>query len=198
MTGLRISENDQDRPISILDQAEMMIAMFQWVDREAFDLMWTSPEGGLTESVEALTHQTLTERLSLAIAKMERDELIVTIKPRPAKLPQDPALICVDHLSGEKMQRIKAFAFLTLEAEPGQYQCWLAVDQGTWRDAANLRRLGRLSQDAAAGSSVHLAGSHNGKGSRVRLVEACAGLMNTIAGLENRGVVPLIRNCLIY
>jgi GT2 family glycosyltransferase len=198
MTGLRISETDEDRPISILDQAELMIAMFQSVDRETFDLIWTSPEGGLTESSEALTHQTLTERLSLAIDKMERNELTVMIKPRPPKLPQDPALVCLDHLSGEKMQTIKPFAFLTLEVEPGQYQCWLAIDQGTWRDAASLRRLGKLSKDVAAGSTVHLAGSHNGKGSRVRLVEACAGLMNTIAGLENRGVVPLIRNCLIY
>ena len=198
MTGLRVSETDEDRPVSSLDQAELMIAMFQSVDREALDLIWTSPEGGLTECVETPTHQPLTERLPLAIEKMERNELIVMIRPRPPRLPQDPALVCLDHLSGEKMQTIKPFAFLTLEGEPGQYQCWLAIDQSSWRDAASLRRLGRLSKDGAAGCGVHLAGSHNGKGSRVRLVEACAGLVNTFAGLENQGVVPLIRNKVIY
>jgi GT2 family glycosyltransferase len=198
MTGLRVSETDEDRPTSPLDQAELMIAMFQSVDREAFDWILTAREGGPIESVKALSPQALLERLPGAIENMESNEVRVMIEPQPPNLPQDPALIRLDNLSVEKMKTIKPFAFLTLEAGPGLYQCWIAVDRGTWRDAAILRRLGTLSKDAGANSSVYLAGSHNGKGTRVRLVEACAGLVNTMAQLENKGTLPLIRNSVIY
>jgi GT2 family glycosyltransferase len=197
MTGLRVSESDEDRPNSSLDQAELMIAIFQSLDREAFDLILSTSERGPTESVKELSPQKLFERLPLAIENMERNELIIMVEPRPPKLPQDPALLRLDHLSGEKMKTIKPFAFLTLESEPGQYQCWIAIDRSTLR-GASLDQLGKLSKDAGADSGVHLAGSHNGKGSRVRLVDACAGLLNTMARLENRGVLPLIRNSVIY
>jgi GT2 family glycosyltransferase len=197
MTGLRVSETDEDRPVSPLDQAELMIAIFQSVDREGFDLILATTEGGPIESVKALSPQTLIERLPLAIENMERNEQIVMIEPRPPKFPQDPALLRVDHLSEEKMKTIKPFAFLTLETGPGRYQCWLAVDQHTWRDAASIRRLGNPSKDGA-GRGVHLAGSHNGKGSRIRLVEACAGLVNTMTRLENQAVLPVLRNSVIY
>ena len=198
MSGLRVSETDKDRPTSSLDQAEFMIAMFQSVDREVFDLILTTPERAPTESVQALSPQALIERLPFAIENIERNELIVMIEPCPAKRNQDPALLRLDHLSSEKVETLKPFAFLTLETEPGEYQCWMAIDRANWRDAANLRRLGKLSKDVGADSGVRLAGSHNGKGSRVRLVESCAGLMNTVARLENQGVLPLIRNSVIY
>jgi hypothetical protein len=196
MTGLRISETDEDRPTTPLEQAELMIAIFQSVDRETFDCILTSGEPGAVESMEGLSPQALFEKLPHAIEDTENSGLRLLIDPRQPNRSYDPVLIRLDHLSAERMKRIKPYAFLTLEHEPGQYQCWIAVDRGTWRDAAMLRRLGTPS--TRLNSFVHVAGTPNEKRSRVRLVEACAGLAHTVAHLDKNGILPLIRNAIVY
>lgn len=206
MTGLRVSESDEDRPESPLDQAELMIAMFQSVDRDRFDLTLTTAEESVIESASGLSPQALLERLPRALEEAEQKKLNVTIWPVLQERNHEPALVRVDDLDSEKLRSLRPYAFLTLEPQPRRYQCWLAVDKGNWRSAAVLRRLASARDGRSSKVSSHLAGSINvsqkglrsdGSCHRVRLVEASTGLLNTIGQLETQGMLPYLEYSLV-
>jgi len=207
VTGLRVSESDDDRPELPLEQAELMVAMFQSVDRDCFDLTLTTDGESVIQSASGLSPQALLERLPRMLQEAEEKDLNVTVRPLSQERPHEPALVRVDDLDSEKLRNVQPYAFLTLETQPQRYQCWLAVDKGNWRSAATLRRLAAPWEGASSNSSARLAGSKNvsqkyrhldGSSHRVRLVEACTGLLNTIGQLESKGVLPYLAHSLIY
>jgi hypothetical protein len=207
MTGLRVSESDDDRPELPLEQAELMVAMFQSVDRDCFDLTLMTDGESVIQSASGLSPQALLERLPRMLQEAEEKDLNVTVRPLSQERPHEPALVRVDDLDSEKLRNVQPYAFLTLETQPQRYQCWLAVDKGNWRSAATLRRLAAPWEGANSNSSARLAGSKNvsqkyrhldGSSHRVRLVEACTGLLNTIGQLESKGVLPYLGHSLIY
>jgi hypothetical protein len=207
MTGLRISESDDDRPESPLEQAELMAAMFQSVDRDQVDLILTTHEGSVIQSDSTLSPQVLLERLPHALQEAEKKNLNVTIRPVSQGRPHEPALVRVDDLDSEKLRSVQPYALLTLETQPQRYQCWLAVDNGNWRSAALLRRLASAREATSPNGHGHLAGSINVSqkyhrlddcSNRVKLVEASTGLLNTIGQLESKGVLPYLGQSVIY
>ncbi len=206
MTGLRISERDDDRPESPLEQAELMAAMLQSVDRDHVDLILTTREGSVIQSDSTLSPQALLERLPRALQEAEKKNLNVTIRPVSQGRPHEPALVRVDDLDSEKLRSVQPYALLTLETQPQRYQCWLAVDKGNWRSAALLRRLASAGEAPSPNGHGHLAGSINvspkyhrsGSPHRVRLVETSTGLLNTIGQLESKAVLPYLGQSVIY
>ena len=207
MTGLRVSESDDDRPESPLEQAEFMAAMFQSVDRDHVDLTLTTDDGSVIQSASALSPQALLERLPRALQEAEEKNLNVIIRPVSQDRPHEPALVRVDDLDSERLRRVQPHALLTLETQPQRYQCWLAVDKGNWRSAAVLRRLASAREGTSSNGHGHLAGSINasqkylrsdGSSHRVRLVEASTGLLNTIGQLESKGVLAYLEHSFIY
>jgi len=203
MTGLRISERDDDRPESPLEQAELMAAMLQSVDRDHVDLILTTHEGSVIQSDSTLSPQALLERLPHALQEAEKKNLNVTIRPVSQGRPHEPALVRVDDLDSEKLRSVQPYALLTLETQPRRYQCWLAVDKGNWRSAALLRRLASAREATSPNGHGHLAGSINVSqkyecSHRVKLVEASTGLLNTIGQLESKGVLPYLGQSVIY
>jgi len=181
--------------------------MFQSVDRDCFDLTLTTDGESVIQSASGLSPQALLERLPRMLQEAEEKDLNVTVRPLSQERLHEPALVRVDDLDSEKLRNVQPYAFLTLETQPQRYQCWLAVDKGNWRSAATLRRLAAPWEGASSNSSARLAGSKNvsqkyrhldGSSHRVRLVEACTGLLNTIGQLESKGVLPYLGHSLIY
>jgi hypothetical protein len=206
MTGLRVSDRDDDRPESPLEHAELMLAIFQSVDRDRFDLALTADDGKVVQAASTLGPQAVLERLPAALQEGEARNLNVSLRPVSQEHPLGPALLCLDNLDSEKLRSVQSYALLTLETEPQRYQCWLAVDQGNWRSAAALRRLAPR-KGAGSDGYTHLAGSINvsakrpglrGAPCRVKLVEASTGLLNTTGQLEARGVLPHLAHSLVY
>jgi hypothetical protein len=85
------------------------------------------------------------------------------------------------------------------------YQCWLAVDKGNARSAALWRRLG-VTAGAGGTEPVRIPGSKivgpdasegNGARQRVRLVEACCGLITPLSNFEDEGLLPLLRYAVV-
>jgi GT2 family glycosyltransferase len=207
ITGLRVSETDADRPESPLEQAEVMVAMFQSVDRDCFDLMLTADDGTVKQFDSGLGPQALLERLPCALHGAEERKLNVTIRPVSKGRLHEPALVQVNNLDVEQLRRLRPHALMTLETEPQRYQCWLAVDRESWRSAATLRRLAAPREGTVANDYGRLAGSINVSPRcrqlqpgfhRVQLTEGSAGLLNTTGQLENKGVLPYLTYSLVY
>lgn len=204
MTGLHLSNKAMaDRPWAALEEAELMIAIFSSADRDSFDLMLTDEDGRAVESVLALSLPALIERLPLLLER-EVESLNVVIRPIAHEGPNKPALIRLDDLGADEIDKILPYAFLTLETAPQNYQCWLAIATGHGLDTVALRRLlGVTESMSEANGAVRLAGSQNvsqeyrqadGSYPRVKLVDARIGLLNTVKQLEHDGVTP----CLSY
>jgi GT2 family glycosyltransferase len=206
MTGLQVSDKDDDRPESPLEHAELMLAIFQSVDRDRFDLALTADDGSVLQAASGLGPQAVLERLPAALQDGAAKNLNVILRPVSQERLYEPALLRLDNLDSKQLRSVRPYALLTLETEPQRYQCWLAVDKGNWRSAAALRRLGPRKGASNDGYS-HLAGSINvsansrgpGGGSyRVKLVEASTGLLNTTGQLETKGVLPYLAHSQIY
>ena len=83
MTGLRVSVNDEDSPESPLEQAELMVAMFQSVDRDSFDVSLTTDEGRVTQAASALGPEALLEQLPRLLQEVEEKDLnVTTVEPK--------------------------------------------------------------------------------------------------------------------
>ena len=61
----------------------------------------------------------------------------------PAFAPGRCSLVQLDDLKAGPLERIRAFAFVTIETSPGNYQAWIAVEEGTDPDFARRLRKGQ-------------------------------------------------------
>lgn len=200
MTGLRIGGDGDDRPESPREEAELMVALLLSVERETFDLVLTSGDDAVVERARSLDPDGVLDRLSEMMARADRENLNLAIRPLPPPANHPVALVRLDDLDGERLARLRRFAFLVLETGPGAFQGWLAVAKGDPRSAAQWRRLG-LSALPAATEPVRIAGSRivgpeasgRGSGLRVRLADGCSGLLHPLGALEAEGLLPLLR-----
>ncbi|MBI3457318.1 MAG: glycosyltransferase [Candidatus Rokubacteria bacterium] len=208
MAGLRVrSEATEDWPELPSEQAELMVAMFLAVDRSRFELLFATDNGRIVAPDVARDPQATLERLPDALREAEGRDLNLMIRPLPDGRPNQPALVRLDDLDAERARAVQPHAFLTLETNPGRYQCWLAVARGGWRGEAALARLvggadlaagdgaGRT-RDAGPVAGSRRAGSRHlatdAACPRVRLVEAVAGHLTTPHQLERSEVVDCL------
>ena len=197
-TGLRVPGGWDDHVESAIEQARLMIALFQSVDRDSFDLALTTADDEQVETSTAVTPEMALDRLPIMIDRAEKDCLNILIRPRAPRRPHEPALVRVD-LDPEGLKRVEPYGFLSLETGNGRYQVWLAVDRSNWRSASILRRLaatfaesdGRTAFSRLAGSrvlKVELVQNH-GAGDRAKLHGGVAGTIATGMDLEAGGVL---------
>jgi len=177
-----------------LDQARIMIALLQSVDRERFDFARIAADGGVAPTALALSPEELHKKLSQLFTDADAHRAGVGIRPVGGGGQDEPTLITLDRLPPENMRRIRQRAFMTLEIEPELYQCWVAVDTKSVR--ANTAFGGMLAQMAGnsatnrffglAGATVADANmkSPNAPDSRIRLIEGTVGLLNTAMQVE--------------
>jgi len=201
MTGLRISGDGEDRPETPLEEAHLMVALLLSVERERFDLLLSDGDERVVADARSLTTHDVLDRVSEMLLRADEEELNLMIRPLAPPASHPVALVRLDDLDGERLACLRRFAFLVLETGPGVYQCWLAIARGDPKSAALWRRLG-LSAAADGADPVRLAGSRivgpqapnrGGRHPRVRIVEACAGLLNPLWTFESEGLFPLLR-----
>src|SRR5260370_41133430 len=160
MRGMRVlADGMAGRPELLLEEAELMVGMFQSVDRDAFDLMLIAEDERVLECATALNPQALMEQLPRVLKESEEKNYNVVIGPRSQGRPNDPALVRLDDIDAEQLNRIRSYAFLVLETRPDTYQCWLAIAKNPSL-SVTLRRL-LDGKEIAGANMAYMAGSKN-------------------------------------
>jgi GT2 family glycosyltransferase len=203
MTGLRISGDGDDRPETPGEEAQLMVALLLSVERDRFDLLLTDGDERVVEEARSLTTHDVLDRVSDFLLRSDDEDLNLMIRPLTPPASHPVALVRLDDVDEERLARLRRFSFLVLETGEGAYQCWLAVARGDPRSGALWRRLGlsagvhgvdaepvRIAGSRIAGPGVQ---ARDGDSRRVRLVDACAGLLNPLSTLESEGLLPLLR-----
>jgi hypothetical protein len=202
MTGLRVPAAGMDYlPELPLEQAELMVALFQSVDRDYFDLALTT-DLGITELFPELTPQEVLNRLPAALQKAEENQLSLMLRPLRQARSNEAVLLRIDRLDAAGLSKLQPYSFLTLQTGPQLYQCILAVDRLDWRTTAALSQSGARATRNDLKNFVGLAGSRivrSGEPSsdgfhRITLIEARTGLLSSIVQLGRKGIVPYLIN----
>jgi hypothetical protein len=185
-----------------------MVALLLSVERDRFDLVLSDGDECVVKEARALTTHDVLDRVSEMLLRADEEGLNLMIRPLAPPAGHPVAVVRLDDVDEERLARLRRFAFLVLETGKGAYQCWLAVARGDPRSAAQWRRLGlsagveRMDADSEpvriAGSPIVGSGRPGGQAryggsARVRLVDACAGLLNPLSTLESEGLFPLLR-----
>jgi hypothetical protein len=84
------------------------------------------------------------------------ENLIIRPYTPPAVVP-----VQLDDLEQKQLERVRPAAFLTLQTSPGNYQAWVAVENGDSEFTSRLKR--GMRADLNASGSVRLAGTMNFK-----------------------------------
>jgi len=197
MTGMRIPTHDMgDKPESPIEEAELMVALFQSVDRNTFDLTQATAQR-VVEHTPGMDPRVLMERMSTILKEAEEQGCNVMIRPHGQGRPNEPVLLRVDNLDGGGLAKLQPYAFLTLETGVHVYQCWFAVVVGPARGA--LRKLSPAARMSGAKGDALLAGSKlfgqqqvANTNVRVRLVSGEMGLVNGLGQLESKGLLPYL------
>jgi hypothetical protein len=84
------------------------------------------------------------------------ENLIIRPYTPPAVVP-----VQLDDLEQKQLERVRPAAFLTLQTSPGNYQAWVAVENGDREFTGRLKR--GTGADLSASGSVRLAGTMNFK-----------------------------------
>jgi hypothetical protein len=142
----------------VLEQAENMLAAFESVEVERFDLTLANEARLAIEFVPGMTIKKLRRALTSLFDRCEREHLNFIIRPRFGKACR---LVQLDDLDIEAAKKICGYSFLAIETSSGNYQVWLAVGD---EDADFARRLKRgINSDMGASGAVKIAGSVNFK-----------------------------------
>jgi GT2 family glycosyltransferase len=202
ITGLTVpTAGTENSPKTPLEQAQLMIAMFLSVDCDAFNLGVATRNGAVVESRAALGPEKIFQQLPGLLQVAQDQDLDLMIQPLPQGKPREPALIRIEDLNEAEVGEVKPYAFLTLQTNPGRYECWLAIDAPQWRDKATLKRMtgecGTKSWTKLAGNtSIESNRSETGGRClfRVRVVDGTAGRLFRLHQLEDSGILPHMRS----
>ena len=178
-----------------LDQARIMIALFQSVDIQQFDFARIAEDGCAVATGFSMSPEEIHIKLPQLLRDADANQLPIGIRPVNRHGHDDVTLIVIDRLTAENMRRIRRYAFLTLEIEPEVYQCWVALDTKSCRADAHFGgMLAQMSRGSVSDRFFPLAGtrvelyrlqSSTICNSRVRLVEGTVGLLNTAMQLQS-------------
>src|SRR5260370_41704626 len=93
MRGMRVlADGMAGRPELPLEEAGLMVGMFQSVDRDAFDLMLIAEDKRVLECATALNPQALMEQLPRVLKGSKEKNYNVVIGPRSQVRAQHPAV----------------------------------------------------------------------------------------------------------
>ena len=200
MTGVKYVADDEDG-VSPIEQAELMIALFQSIDRDCFDLRVSAKNGEIAELIPALSPDAVLRRLPELLTEAEGHAFGVAIRPVDKGRQGGLSLFRLDGLDPLSMDQVKHGAFLVLETEPKIYQCWFAVD------TRQLQRLPSLSSKLASDNLARTTQDHFAPlaGSRraasvesplVRIARGSAGLLMP-ASQPNSSMQLLLDQCIL-
>lgn len=192
IAGLRVpSPDDAYRPESLVEQAQLVIALFESVDRHYFDLSVIDRSGRVLESASHLDPQRLFDDLPRLLKKSE-DGGTLRLRPIPEDEPVSPTLLRLDGLDPSDMALVKPHALLVLETGPETCQCWLAVVSKGWRDRAALNAWTGERPEDGEGNFAMLPGGTTADGAQVKFVAGCAGSVLTLSQIESTGILACL------
>jgi hypothetical protein len=204
-SGLQVPGDRDGKFESANDQASLMVALFQSVDRDSFDLALTSVDGFEVETHIGLTPHATLGRLPALLQRGETDGLNVQIRPRPPRRSNEPALIRLD-IDERALSDVEPYGFLILKTGTGRYHVWLAMDRSTRQSAALLRRIDATADVRGSSTSFsRVAGSleiepdaEPSAPVRVTLFKGVAGRITTAMELDGRAALSHLWLCEIY
>jgi GT2 family glycosyltransferase len=197
MTGVKFVA-DQEDAVSPVEQAELMIALFQSIDRDCFELQVSAINGEVLESIPNLGPDDIQRRLPELLKEAEHKNLSVAIRPGDNGRQGGLGLLRLDDLNALALDQVQRSAFMILETDLGIYQCWFAVDTRQTPSLANgmAREKSAATQDPFA----PLAGSRRtatAGSPRVRIASGSAGLVMASNQLANQSIQLLLEKCMI-
>ena len=140
-----------------VEQAWRMLDLFASLDVAAFDLTTTDLDGGKCEFRRAVSWRALRQWIPHLLNAAMQDQHNLIVRPKRGAVE----LMQLDDLSGARLERLWAVAFLILATSEGNHQAWIAVPGG---DASLGRRLRQASgADPSASGATRVAGSVNFK-----------------------------------
>ncbi len=182
IAGLEIPSN----PGSPEEQAQLVIALFETVDRHYFDLSAVDQHGSVLELGSHLDPQRLFGELPRLLEESERERQTLRLRPLAEEV-ETTTLVRLDALDASDLERVKPHALLALETGPETYQCWLAVVPKGWRDRATLKAWTGDGRDAHNDVFALVPGS-TADGFHVKVISGCAGRILTLSQLEASGI----------
>ena len=173
-------------------EARRMLEAFGAAGTQQFDVTLTNTEGNKTKFRRGLALGVLRHDLSALLARSDRLQENVIIRPHPTP---PVFLLQLDDLDAARLQRVQPTAFLTIQTSPGSFQAWLAMKDPCGEDFT--RRVRRAAgADLSASGATRLSGSRNFKAKyapnfpRVAIVETRPGLLATPKQIAAIGLLP--------
>ena len=200
MTGVKYAA-DEEGGVSAVEQAELMIALFQSIDRDCFDLRVSAKNGEILELIPSLSPDDVLRRVPELLRAAEGQALGVAIRPVDKGRQGGLSLFRLEGLDPLSMEQVKHGAFLVLETEPKTYQCWFAVDKRQLQRLPSLAS--KMASDNVAATQDHfapLAGSRRAaplESPHVRIASGSAGLLMAASLPSNSSMELLLEQCII-
>ncbi len=201
--GLQVHGDSDGKFDSANDQARLMVALFQSVDRDHFDLALTSADALEVDAHPGLTPHATLELLPALLQRGEAEALNVLIRPAAPRRAGEPALIRLE-VDATQLSDVEPYAFLVVKGGADRYEVWLAMDRATSQSAALLRRLGAASVSGGSASFSRIAGSLEIQAdagvarARVTLFKGVAGRVTTAMELDGCAALPHLWSSEIY
>ena len=196
MTGVTYAA-DEVNGVSAVEQAELMIALLQSIDRDCFDLRVNAKNGKILELIPSLSPEDILRRLPELLREAKCG---VAIRPVDKGRQSGLSLFRLDGLDPQSMAQVKNGAFLVLETEPKTYQCWFAVDKRQLQRLPSLAS--KMASDNWAATQDHfapLAGSRRVapvESPLVRIAHGSAGLLLAASQSSNSSMELLLEQCI--
>ena len=197
MTGVKYVADREDG-VSPVEQAELMIALFQSIDRDCFVLKVSAKNGEILESLPNLGADDVHRRLPELLREAEHKNLSVAIRPADNGRQGGLGLLRLDDLGALALDQVQRSAFMILETAQGIYQCWFAVDSRQMASLANSMAMDTLA--TTQDPFTPLAGSRRTatvESPRVRIASGSAGLLMAPNQLANQSIQLLLEKCVI-
>ena len=197
MTGVKYVADREDG-VSPVEQAELMIALFQSIDRDCFDLRVSAKNGEVLQSLANLGPDDVHRRLPELLREAEHKNLSVAIRPGDNGRQGGLGLLRLDDLDALALDQVQRSAFMILETDQGIYQCWFAVDNKQMPTLANSMATEKSA--ATQDPFAPLAGSRRTatvESPRVRIASGSAGLLMPPNQLAKQSIQLLLEKCMI-
>ena len=200
MAGVKYIE-DPEANVSSLEQAELMVALFQSMDRDCFELQSRTREGKLLESLTSLGASEVQRRLPGLLSEAEAKAGSIAMRPIDRGEQDALTLLCLDDLEGLSLEEAQRSAFMVLATGAKSYQCWFAMDKKQLE--SNSLLVSQIKSDGAGVTKNHFAPlpgtsrmARDGS-PRVRIVRGNAGHLLTARELSQPAIQRLLQRCVL-
>lgn len=168
-----------------------MIEAFESVGAASFDVTITNEQGQKEDFRAGQTSNEVKADIPALLKKCEKARVNLIVRPHLSGA--DRRLVQLDDLDKAKRAKIDSLAFLVIETSPGNYQEWVAIEQG---DKGTERRLKKaIGADESASGATRIAGSINFKSKyapnypRIKTVAINRSCIVSIDELARRGLL---------